>query len=120
MLTGPVGGVVKDLAMRLRNLSGKNIEDQISDLFYVIAKARWGIAELEKERRFERTLEIFNQHGAEANPPFGAMLINGRVLVCNYRTVVGVWVNGHVKDKGFTTREVEIRKVWPKGEKGYE
>jgi len=93
---------------------------QIKLLEIIAVNAERTVNQVRKELEFEHTLAIFNQHGAEANPPFGAMLINGRVLVCNYRTVTGVWVNGHVKDKKFITREVNIRKHWPTGEKGYE
>ena len=93
---------------------------QIKLLETIAVNTEHAVNQIRKELEFQRTLDIFNQHGAEANPPFGAMLNNGRVLVCNYRTVTGRWVNGHVKDKSFITREVEVRRDWPKGEKGYE
>lgn len=93
---------------------------QVKLLEIIAVNAEQAVNQIKKELEFEHTLGVFNQHGAEANPPFGAMLINGRVLVCNYRTAVGVWVNGHVKDKRFITRELEVRRDWPKGEKGYE
>ena len=112
--------LVKDLRILVAALSGASTKKQVDLLHDIVSRAYRVVNHLEAELRFEVDLDIFNKRGAEANPPFGAMLINGRVLVCNYRTIVGVWVNGHVKDKSFITREVAIRKVWPKGEKGYE
>jgi hypothetical protein len=104
----------------LGQLPTASTKERVRLLKLIAVNAEHIVNQVGEELEFEHALEVFNQHGAEAGPPFGAMLINGRVLVCNYRTAVGVWVNGHVKDKSFITREVEVRRDWPKGEKGYE
>lgn len=112
--------LVSDLECMTYELPRSCPQTQVAILREMASTATWVADQLAKELNFEHALEVFNQHGTEADPPFGAMLIKGRVLVCNYRTAVGVWVNGHVKDKSFITREVEVRRDWSKGEKGYE
>lgn len=110
--------LVRDLDLLVGRLLGASTEQQVGILQDMSLRVTRVKNHLFEELKFERTLEVFNQHGTEADPPFGAMPINGQVLVCNYYTTVGVWVNGHIKDKEFITREVAAR--WGrKGDKGY-
>jgi len=108
-IEGIIEKVGNDIRPWLGQLPTASTRKQVRLLEFISVTAEYAAKEIGEKLKFQRTLNVFNRHGALADPPFGAIPINGRVLLANYTDLNGMTMNGVVVDEKAFTREVAYR-----------
>lgn len=111
-IEGMIETVGKDIRPLLGRLPTASTKKQVRLLETIAVTAEYAAKQIGEKLEFGHTLDVFNQHGAEAVSPFGAVLLGDRVMVSRYTDSLGRHWNGCLMSKEFITREVAVRWGW--------